>query len=354
MNKALDLAEKGRGYVSPNPLVGAVILKDGSIVGEGYHQKYGQAHAEINAINQAGENCRGATLYVTLEPCAHQGQTPPCVDAVIKAGFKRVVIATTDPNPITDGRGISKMMDAGIEVDVGLLEEKARKQNEVFFKYITSGMPFVILKVAQTIDSRIADERGHSHWITGEQSRAFVHKLRSDVDAIMLGGRTAAVDNPLLTVRHIEGENPYRIILHGRDVLGESLNLLAGNNDEKTIIAMPRGIAQKHPLYKKVKTWDIDTYEDGHLNIASLLIRAGKEKISSILVEGGGHIFSSFLKRKFVDKIYVAIAPSIMGAGVKAFADLGIDTLEHSIELNDLNVKRFGRDIWICGYPVWR
>ncbi len=354
MKKALDLAAKGRGHVAPNPLVGAVIVKDGKIVGEGYHQKYGEAHAEINAINQAGENCTGATLYVTLEPCAHHGQTPPCVEAVIKAGFKRVIIATADPNPETDGRGISKLMDAGIEVDVGLLEDNPRKHNEVFFKYTTPGRPGVIIKAAQTIDSKIADERGHSHWITGEESRRFVHRLRSHVDAIMIGGRTAVVDNPQLNVRHIEGEDPYRIILHGGDILLEDLGIFAKNDDGKTIIAAPPDIAKKHPHYKNATVWEIDAYEDGHLNLAKLLMKAGREKISSILVEGGGHLFSSLLKRKFVDKVFVAIAPKILGAGVNAFEDMAIDTLEHSVELDDLEVKRFGKDIWLCGYPIWR
>jgi diaminohydroxyphosphoribosylaminopyrimidine deaminase / 5-amino-6-(5-phosphoribosylamino)uracil reductase len=353
MQMALDLAEKGRGYVSPNPLVGAVIKKDGRIVGEGYHQQYGEPHAEINAIKDAGDNCKDATLYVTLEPCSHEGKTPPCVDAIIEAGFEHVIIATVDPNPLTNGKSISKMMNAGIKVDVGIMEEQARRQNEAFFKYITTNMPFVTVKIAQTLDSLIADERGHSNWITCEESRTFVHKLRAGSDAILIGGHTAAIDNPQLNVRHIVGRDPYRIVLHSKNESYENLRLVNKNEDGKTIIACSPEDAAKYSG-NNIKIWEIDTYNDGRLNLSKLLIRAGKEKISSILVEGGGQLFTSFLKRKLVDKIYFAIAPKILGNGVPSISNLGIDTLEHSIEITDARYKHEGDDVWIFGYPIWR
>ncbi len=354
MRRALALAEKGRGYVSPNPMVGAVIVKDGHIVGEGYHQRYGEAHAEINAIRDAHDNTRDATLYITLEPCAHHGQTPPCVDAVINAGFRRVVVATADPNPKTNGRSISRMMDCGIQVDLGVMEEEARRQNEVFFKYITTEMPFVILKAAQTLDGRISDGSGQLKWITGEESLRFVHELRAGADAIVIGARTAIMDNPQLTVRHIEGPDPFRIVLQDNSDLPEHLFIFDKNDDNRTIIATPENEREYRAHAQNAIIWSIDAYENGMLNLAKLLMRAGKERITSILVEGGSMVFSSFLKHKFVDKIYFAIAPKILGTGIPTCVDLGISEVEHSIRLDHVDYFRKGEDIWVSGYPIWR
>ena len=355
MKKALELAEKGNGSVSPNPMVGAVIVKDGQIIGEGYHRKYGEAHAEINAINQAGaENCKNAVLFVTLEPCAHEGKTPPCVEAVIKAGFHRVIIGMTDPNPLTDGRSISKMMEAGIKVDVGVMEAEVHRQNEAFIKYITSGMPFVTIKIAQTVDARIADINNQSHWITGEKSRQFVHKLRHQADAILIGGRTALLDNPSLTVRHVEGTDPYRIILSTRETLPENLKIFAKNDDQRTIVASTSELIAEYNKIDNLKIWQIDKYESGRLNLGQVLIKAAKEKIANILVEGGSRLFSEMLKRKFVDKVYISIAPRILGEGVPAFEKLGIDSIEHSIELTNIDYSQKGDDVWMMGYPVWK
>jgi diaminohydroxyphosphoribosylaminopyrimidine deaminase/5-amino-6-(5-phosphoribosylamino)uracil reductase len=234
------------------------------------------------------------------------------------------------------------------------LEDEAREQNEVFFKFIPSGLPFVTLKIAQTVDARIADEAGHSHWITGEESRRFTHQLRHFHDAVMVGGHTAVVDNPQLTVRHVEGNNPLRIILAGREQLPPQIKLFCNNDDDRTIIAVSAQKAERSGLPGNVRIWEIDSYEDGHINIAKLLLRAGREKISSILVEGGSRLFSEFIRRKFVDKIYVGIAPRIIGGGIPAFQELGINTLEHSVEI--VRHKHFvkGDDLWLCGYPCWR
>jgi len=355
MRKAIELAKKGRGRVSPNPLVGAIIVKDGRIIGRGYHQAYGGPHAEINAISNTEEaNCLGATLYVTLEPCNHEGKTPPCVDAVIKAGFRKVVVGTIDPNPLTNGRSVSKMLDAGIKVDVGVEEEESRRMNESFFKYITTGMPFVIMKTAQTLDSRIADTHRHASWITSDDSRAFVHEMRSHFDGVLIGTGTAMKDNPRLTVRHVEGQDPYRIILHGKSVLPRELHLFDKNSDERTIVAVPPDEAHHYKDYPHTTIWEIDRYEDGNINLSQLLIRAGKEKICSILLEGGNKLFTSFLRRKLIDKIYIAIAPKILGAGVPAFNNLEIETLDHAIELIGLEYSQKGNDIWVRGYPFWR
>lgn len=354
MQRALDLAVKGRGHVSPNPLVGAVIVRDNHVIGEGWHQHYGGPHAEINAIDSAGgpAECKGADLFLTLEPCSHYGKTPPCVEAVIEAGFRRVVVASVDPNPEVNGRSISMMMNAGIKVDVGLYEDKSRRMNEIFFKYITTRMPFVLLKAAITVDCKIADANGHSNWITGEQSRAYVHKLRSHYDAVVIGGETARIDNPHLTVRHIEGRDPYRIVLHDAKYLDKNLCLFRKNDDNRTIIAVP---PQKADFYKDHNAiiWEIEPYEDGGISLPRLLMKAGREKISSILLEGGSRLFSAFMKRKFVDKIMIGISPKILGTGLLAFNDLGIDSLSHAIEIRDPSYKRRGDDIWVTGYPIW-
>ena len=232
----IEIAKKGEGNVSPNPLVGCVIIKDNRIIGAGYHQKFGEDHAEINAINSSAESLEGSTLYVNLEPCSHFGKTPPCVDRIIKEKIKRVVIGTLDINPLVSGNGVKALKKAGIEVKVGILEKECIELNKFFFKFITNMLPYVTLKAAQTLDGMIADKNNYSEWISSSESRKYVHWLRARYDAVLIGSETARIDNPKLTVRMVEGRNPYRVVLDSSLKLKSDLNLFKSNSDNKTIV----------------------------------------------------------------------------------------------------------------------
>ena len=232
----IEIAKKGEGSVSPNPLVGCVIIKDNRIIGAGYHQKFGEDHAEINAINSSAESLEGSTLYVNLEPCSHFGKTPPCVDRIIKEKVKRVVIGTLDINPLVSGNGVKALKKAGIEVKVGVLEKECIELNKFFFKFITNKLPYVTLKAAQTLDGMIADKNNYSEWISSSESRKYVHWLRARYDAVLIGSETARIDNPKLTVRMVEGRNPYRVVLDSSLKLKSDLNLFKINSDNKTIV----------------------------------------------------------------------------------------------------------------------
>lgn len=300
MRIALWLAKKGRGRTSPNPMVGAVIVKNNRVVGEGYHKKAGTAHAEINALRQAGSKAKGATMYVTLEPCCTFGKTPPCTSAIIKSGIKKVVIAITDPNPLHVCKGIKILRNNNIIVKVGVLKDEARALNEAFEKYITTGMPFVILKMAETLDGKIATKTGESKWISSEKSRKLVHKLRRQVDAIMVGANTGRIDKPRLV-------------------------------EAKTKIIVPSG---KVSLRKFLKDF-------------------GKKQVTSVLCEGGGELAASLLKEGLVDKIMFFIAPKIIGGrGAKTSVEGdGISSMSDAIKLKDMTVKKIGDDLLVEGYP---
>lgn len=354
MRLAHFLAEKGRGKTSPNPLVGAVIVKNNFIVGRGYHKKAGTAHAEIIALKDAGEKARGATLYVNLEPCCHQGRTGPCSVAIIQAGIKRVVISTTDPNPLVGCKGVRQLCKAGVEVKTGVLKKEALKLNEVYFKYIQTGRPFVILKTAQTLDGRIATVTGNSKWITGERARKLAHRLRAENDAVVVGSGTMRSDNPQLTVRSVRGENPYRIIVSRSANFPKKLKLFKNNDDAKTILATT---AKAVPAAAKVKSknlivWTIKENKDG-LSLVDLLDKAGKFGITSLLVEGGGSLATSFLKAGLVDKYYLGIAPKIIGNGISAIGDLNIRTISRAVVFGNCEYycKTYAPDMLFIGYP---
>ena len=238
---AIEIAKKGTGSVSPNPLVGCVIIKDNKIIGAGYHQKFGEEHAEINAINSSAESVEGSTLYVNLEPCSHHGKTPPCVDRIIKEKIKRVVIGTLDVNPLVSGNGVKALKKAGVDVKVGVLENECIELNKFFFKYITSKLPYVTLKAAQTLDGMIADKNKNSEWISSKESRKYVHWLRARYDAVLIGSDTAKIDNPKLTVRMVEGRNPYRVVLDSKLSLKTDLYLFKNNFDKTNNINHSRG-----------------------------------------------------------------------------------------------------------------
>jgi diaminohydroxyphosphoribosylaminopyrimidine deaminase/5-amino-6-(5-phosphoribosylamino)uracil reductase len=350
MKRALKLARKGEGRVSPNPMVGTLIVKEDRIIGEGYHKRFGGNHAEINAINDASETIEDATFYVTLEPCSHYGKTPPCVDRIVEVRPSRVVIGTADPNPLVSGRGIEILKRHGIETEVGILEEECRKLNETFFKFIQTRTPFITLKFAQTIDGRIATSTGHSRWISSESSLKFAHRLRSIHDGVMVGVGTILKDDPELTVRHVRGKNPFRIIVDS--TLRIQANACVLNNQEraKTIIATtPLCNKEKLSQLKDagIEIVIIDNDNKERVDLKKLLIELGKREISSILVEGGSEIITSFLKEKMADRLVIITALKIMGTGTPAVGDLGIKITDDSIKLSLRKVFKKGNDIVI-------
>lgn len=355
MKLALKLARKGLGKTSPNPVVGAVIVKGGRIIGQGYHHCFGGDHAEIDAFKSARESLEGATLYVTLEPCCHRGQgkkTLPCTDAIIREKIGRVVIGTLDPNPRVCGNGINVLNENGIETKVGVLEAECRALNEAHFKFMSTGLPFVTLKFAQTFDGRIAAATGDSKWISGEKFRKLVHKLRSVHDAVLVGIDTVLTDDPELTVRLVKGRNPTRVILDSR--LRIPLKAKVLTSAAPTVIATTSGADDKKLSRLRETGAEVLTVaadEQGDVNLRELLKMLAERNISSVLVEGGGGVITSFLRRKLVDKMVVAVAPKIMGKGVEAVGDLNIKEVSQALKLDFMKVYRLGEDVVIEGRP---
>jgi len=354
MRIALDLARKAAGKVSPDPMVGAVIVKDGEIVGRGFYEKYGARHAEPVAIEQAGDRCRGATIYTNLEPCCHFGKNPPCSEAIVKAGIARVVSSMTDPNPKVNSGGFQQLREAGLEVESGLLEDEARLLNEVFIKWVTTQIPFVILKIAQTIDGRIAQSDGISKWISGEESRRDVHTLRAEYDAVLVGANTVRTDNPELTVRLVEGRNPKRIVIAGSTPIPATSRIFTDDFKKNTVVACTSEQSSHYKQIDGITVWEIEGQNDGLPSPVHLMIRAGKERISSLLVEGGSRLASQLVGRKLVDKIHIVTAPKILGSGIPSFDDIKADRLDRAVTLRDLTYKQVGDDMWTTGYPEWR
>lgn len=356
MKRALELAKKGWGRTKPNPLVGAVIVKNGEIIGEGWHEKFGGPHGEINAINNCVENCEGADLYINLEPCSHYGKTPPCVYSIIESKIKKVVIAMEDPNPMVSGKGISILRENGINVETGLLKEEALKLNDVFIKYITKKTPFVLLKWAMTVDGKTATKTGDSKWISSYSSREYVHKLRNRYSSILVGINTVLKDNPELTARSIEIDNinPTRIVLDRLGQVPLSAKLLDIDETKPLIIAT----SEKVNIEKKKKLLDMGAKvliideSNGALNLKTLLHELYKQGIESILVEGGGTVASSFLEAGLVDKIAAFIAPVIIG-GKDAKTPVmgnGVLNIKDGSKILLPEIKRFEDDILIEGY----
>ncbi len=346
----IEIAKKGEGYVSPNPLVGCVIIKDNKIIGAGYHQKFGENHAEINAINSATESLEGSTLYINLEPCSHYGKTPPCVDRIIEEKIKRVVIGTLDVNPLVSGTGARKLKRAGIDVKVGVLEKECIELNKFFFKNVTKKIPYVTLKAAQTLDGFIADKNEFSKWISSEDSRNFVHYLRSKYDAVLIGSETAKIDDPNLTVRMVEGRNPYRIVLDSKLKLSPDLKLFKSNLDSKTIIATGIENQQKKKKLEKFRDLGVEIIftkknNAGRLDLQNLLKKLSKKGIASVLVEGGSKVFSSFLRQDLFDDIYFFISPKILGEGIKTFSEVSFNKIDKSVKLKIEKSQLIGSDV---------
>jgi len=350
MKLALKLARKGLGKTSPNPMVGAILVKDDRIIGRGYHQRYGGNHAEINAFQNARESLGGATLYVTLEPCCHYGKTPPCVDEVIKNKIGRVVIGTIDPNPRVDGKSVAMLKQHGIETKVGVLEAECRILNEAHFKYMTTGLPLVTLKFAQTLDGRIATATGDSKWISSDKFRRLAHQLRATNDAVMVGIDTVLADNPQLTVRLVKGRSPTRVILDSKLRTLTDAEVVKHQDTSPTIIATTsRGNKEKLTQLRQMGIEVLLTQEDrsGKVDLKHLLSLLGERNISSVLVEGGAGVITSFLHQNLADKLIIAMAPKIMGKGIEAVGELNIREVGQVIKLSFRKIYRAGEDLVI-------
>ena len=356
MEHALVLAARARGRTSPNPLVGAVIVRDGEIIGEGYHQKAGQAHAEIHALNQAKGFAEGATMYVTLEPCCHWGRTPPCTEALIRAKLASVFVAMKDPNPQVAGDGIRQLEEAGIRVQVGICETESRQLNEVFIKYITTQLPFVILKSAISLDGKIATASGESQWITSETSREKVHEIRAQVDAILVGVGTVLQDNPSLTVRLPKKQNgdPIRVVVDSRGRTPLGAKVFNPDSNAGTLIAVTENAPSEKLEALKSAGADVLIIEaqNGRVCLSALMRELGHRGITSVLVEGGGEINAAALQSGIVDKLMFFIAPKLIGGkdAPGPIGGAGIVRLAEAFELRDVKTIQIGTDFLIEGY----
>ena len=354
LKKAYDLAETSRGKTSPNPFVGCVIVKDGKIVGEGSTQPYGCDHAEIQAIKMAGKNCRNAEMYVTLEPCAHFGKTPPCVDAIKKNGISAVYAGILDPNPLVNGKGFHKLKKAGIHVEYGYWKEKITKQLEYYLTSVKKHRPFIIIKNAVSLDGNIATSASKSKWITSQASRKRVHALRDEVDAVITGINTVLCDDPMLNVR-LENKNkdPLRIILDSSLRIPFKSQIVQTAKEIKTMVitSIDTITAPKEEKLKQkgVEILKIDNTKTG-LDLLQLIQYLHKKKISSIMIEAGAELSSSFIKSGMVDKYFYFIAPKIIGGNKSVFSEYKINEVEDSIKLKIDSIERYDKDLLIIGY----
>lgn len=356
MKRALELSLKGIGKTSPNPLVGAVIVKDGEIIGEGYHEYFGGPHAEVNAINNATENVEGATIYVTLEPCSHYGKTPPCADLLVSKKLSKVVISLIDPNPKVAGNGVEILRRNGIEVVIGALEDEARKVNEIFLKYIKEKKPFCILKTAMTIDGKIATKTGESMWITNEKSRNYVHELRNRVSGIMVGVNTIISDNPSLTTRlECGGTDATRIIVDSSLRIPMDSKVLKLNSQKNTIIATTeKADINKLQELRNLKGVEviITPIKESRVDLNYLFGYLGEKGIDSVLVEGGSTLNFSIVKEGLVDKVITFIAPKILGGNnsKSPVGGDGFERLKDAVLLHDIKISTFDEDIMMEAY----
>ena len=407
MRRAIELAKKGGGYVHPNPLVGCVVVKDGDIIAEGYHEKYGEYHAERNALTRCQSETKDASLYVTLEPCCHYGKTPPCTEIIIEKGIKKVFVGILDPNPLVAGKGVKILQDAGIEVEVGLCDDEIRELNKVFLKNITTKRPYVIMKTAMTFDGKIAAFTGDSKWVTNEESRKMVHQLRSEMAGVIVGIGTVLADDPMLNVR-LEGNphQPIRIVVDSNLRIPIDSQLVKTAKEYRTIIAIQkphaeiaenaemdnhellarkradladssrhfdRSIAERSEVEKssinenklndsekqgfldKLEMTGVEILEcqsnNGHVDINDLMSKLGALGIDSLLLEGGGTLNAAFLEAGCVDEVWAFIAPKIIGGeGVKTpVSGKGIEKMSDAIQLKNIDIQNINGDILIKG-----
>ena len=341
INRCFELASKG--LVSPNPLVGAVLVKNGKVIGEGYHKKYGGAHAEVNAIKNAGKDVVGSTLYCNLEPCCHTNkQTPPCVPLIIQSKIKRVVVSNLDPNKDVDGKGVKQLKAAGIEVITGILEKEGSELNRFYFKFAKEKLPYITLKIAQSTDGKISLSNREQTWLTGKESVKYVHKLRSEYDAILVGVGTIKTDDSLLTVRKVIGRNPIRVIIDGKLSIPLNSKVIECSDPQKTIIVTSKTASERRikQLSKKgVKIFKIKPSTNNQIKIKNVLKFLAKQKITSVLVEGGSEIFTQFLEKNLFDEIIVLQSPNILGNGISAF------NLKKMKKIHPTSIDKIGNDI---------
>ncbi|AMA73647.1 MULTISPECIES: bifunctional diaminohydroxyphosphoribosylaminopyrimidine deaminase/5-amino-6-(5-phosphoribosylamino)uracil reductase RibD [Aneurinibacillus] len=357
MELALKLAAAARGQTSPNPMVGCVLVKNGEVVGMGAHLRAGEAHAEVQALRMAGTKAKGATAYVTLEPCSHYGRTPPCADALIEHGVQTVVVAMLDPNPLVAGRGVAKLKEAGVNVLTGICEAEAKRLNEVFITFITTGRPFVTVKTAMTLDGKVATYSGSSRWITGEEARREVHRMRHEHDAILVGVNTVLADNPQLTTRLSPGgKNPIRVIVDTTLRIPMDANVLTDGQAPTWIFTTEHADRTKRAQLEEKRIRVFSTGDGPKVDIDCLLATLGEQQVSSLLVEGGSQINSAFLHARAINKVVAYVAPKLV-AGQNAptpFGGLGIEEMADAISLMDVSFEKVGNDMKISGYPVWR
>jgi diaminohydroxyphosphoribosylaminopyrimidine deaminase/5-amino-6-(5-phosphoribosylamino)uracil reductase len=356
MRRALELAERGRGMVSPNPLVGAVVVKDGEVVGEGWHQGPGRAHAEVIALDAAGERAQGADLYVSLEPCSHYGRTPPCAPRIVSSTVARVVAALEDPNPLVNGEGFTHLRQSGIEIDVGVLADEARRQNEAFLKHIRTRLPFVTLKMAASLDGKAAARDGSSRWITGEEARAEVHRMRAGADAILVGAGTAFRDDPSLTVRDPEyrGGPKLRVVVDGRGIVPETHRLFSDGLAPSLVATSEGAPTERRDAWRRAgaEVLVLDDAGSALIPLEDLLAELGKREVQHVLIEGGPTIAWEAVQRGLVDKIVLFFAPVLVGGETAPSVLMGdgTPTIGDAVPLELSEVSRVGRDIKVVAY----
>ena len=358
MRRALELARKGEGHTSPNPMVGCVVVKDGRIISEGYHEKYGEFHAERNALTRCTEDTAGADLYVTLEPCCHQGKTPPCTDIIIEKKIARVFVGSMDSNPLVAGKGVQILRDHGIYVETGILDAECRKLNEVFYHYIATKTPFVVMKYAMTLDGKIACATGDSKWVTGEIARTQVHRMRGRYRGIMVGIGTVLADDPMLNCRVEGGVDPVRIICDSNLHIPTESQIVKTASDIETIVACSQEALESERKQEKIRRLKeagiqiIGTKGAHGVNLMELMKMLGGQNIDSILLEGGGTLNASALEDGIVNKVYAYIAGKLIG-GMDARSPvegMGIDRMADAITLQNMEIEKLGDDFCIVGY----
>jgi diaminohydroxyphosphoribosylaminopyrimidine deaminase/5-amino-6-(5-phosphoribosylamino)uracil reductase len=350
MRLALEEAAKGLGRTSPNPVVGAVLVKGGRIIARGYHRRAGTAHAEVVALEAAGAKARGADLYTTLEPCDHYGRTPPCSQAILDAGVRRVIVASSDPNPKVNGKGMARLRRAGVEVLTGVLQEEADKLNRPFFKAVSTGLPYVTLKAAVTLDGKLATATGDSRWVTGEQARAWVHRLRDQVDVILVGANTVRKDNPQLTTRLPEGKgkDPVRVVVDSHLRLSPKLTVFTQRSPARTVVATlgdPTGRKAKRLMATGAEVWRLPG-KDGRVDLEALLRRLAKEGLNHVLVEGGAEVYGSLLREELADELLLFVAPKLIGGeGLSWSGSLGVKQMARALTVRALSFEQVGEDL---------
>jgi diaminohydroxyphosphoribosylaminopyrimidine deaminase / 5-amino-6-(5-phosphoribosylamino)uracil reductase len=355
IRRCLELAARGAGAVSPNPMVGCVIVRNGRVVGEGYHRRFGGPHAEIEALRRAGSKARGATLYVNLEPCSHHGKTPPCVTAILRAGITRVVTSSPDPNPLVAGKGIRTLRRSGVKVTKGVLRRESEQLNEKFFTYMRTRLPFVGIKVAQTLDARVADYKGTSQWITSLAARKEAHLIRSEYDAILVGANTVLKDDPRLTVRHTSGRNPLRVVLDSKLLVNPGARVFHTKKAGTILFTTANAMSRRKSVVEKLSRQGVYVLglENGtSLDLRLILRTLAALGVSSLLVEGGAATISQFLEQRLAKRLHLFAAPMMLGSGLQIVTLFPSRALRQSIFVRNATVRKIGPDFLIEG-TLW-